>query len=99
MWRLSRPYFNSCRRVAQVISQDLLPLSFVQRRCVRDKPVKVILPRMIFQPPLKKGIEVFGIIFKGGQQAAEFHYIGRLYPMKVFDPFRIQSQCHPLPVE
>lgn len=30
--------------IAQVISQDLLPLSFVQRRCVRDKPVKVILP-------------------------------------------------------
>ena len=45
---------------------------------------------MIFQPPLKKGIEVFGIIFKGGQQAAEFHHIGRLYPAKVFEPCRVQ---------
>ena len=85
--------------IAQVISQDLLPLSFVQRRCVRDKPVKVILPRVIFQPPLKKGIEVFGIIFKGGQQAAEFHHIGRLYPAKVFEPCRVQIKRHPLPVE
>ena len=54
---------------------------------------------MIFQPLLKEGVKVFGVVFKGFQQAAEFHYIGHLYPMKVFDPFRIQSQCHPLPVE
>ncbi len=60
---------------------------------------KVILPRVIFQPPLKKGIEVFGIIFKGGQQAAEFHHIGRLYPAKVFEPCRVQIKRHPLPVE
>ena len=44
---------------------------------------------MIFQPPLKEGVEVFGVVFKGGQQAAEFHHIGHLYPAKVFDPFRI----------
>ena len=54
---------------------------------------------MIFQPLLKEGVKIFGVVFKGGQQAAEFHHIGHLYPAKVFDPFRIQIKCHLLPVE